>query len=87
MLRYDATKSFWKQYQKLSPKTQSQFDTRLKLFIVDQANPKLKSHPLKGKYKGYWSINITGDIRALYCWEADELIIFTHIGTHSALYG
>lgn len=87
MLRYDATKSFWKQYRKLTPNIQNQFDSRLKLFIFDQSHPRLKAHPLKGKYKGYWSINITGDIRAIYYWEADEHIVFTHLGTHSELYG
>ncbi len=42
---------------------------------------------MQGKFAGYWSININGNIRALYLIEADTIIIFALIGTHSELYG
>ena len=35
---------------------------------------------------GYWSINITGDVRAIYRQHGDTIIIFVLIGTHSQLY-
>ncbi len=87
MIRYDATKTFQRQYHKLPRKIQTRFDLRLKLFISDQSNPQLELHPLKGKYKGYWSINITGDVRALFQWQGEKIALFTFIGTHSELYG
>lgn len=81
------TATFKKQYQKLPLKFQAQFDTRLRLFMRNPTDPRLRNHPLKGAYGGYWSINISGDLRALYKKEGKEIIIFALIGTHSQLYG
>lgn len=78
---------FKRQYQKLPPKIQHQFDERLRLFVDDPADPRLRVHPLKGKYAGYWSLNVSGDWRAIYFTHGDEVIIFALIGTHSKLYG
>lgn len=78
---------FKKQYKKLPKKFQQQFDERVHLFALDPTHPKLRVHPLKGKFAGYWSMDVNGDIRALYIRRGDELIIFGLIGTHSQLYG
>jgi addiction module RelE/StbE family toxin len=78
---------FKKQYKKLPPKFQDQFGERLQLFLTDSTAPQLRNHPLKGKFAGYWSININGDIRALYRVDGDTVIIFALIGSHSELYG
>ncbi len=78
---------FKKQYQKLPHALQSQFDERLRLFVVDPTLPMLRVHPLKGQYRGYWSINVNGDIRALYLIEGESMVIFALIGSHSQLYG
>jgi addiction module RelE/StbE family toxin len=81
------TSIFKKQYKKLPTKFQEQFDDRLSLFISDPTNPLLRIHPLIGKFSGYWSMNISGDVRALYLKRGEEVIIFALIGTHSQLYG
>jgi addiction module RelE/StbE family toxin len=78
---------FKKQYKKLPPKFQLQFDEKVQLFINDPTNPQLRVHPLKGAFAGYWSMNVNGDIRALYTMRDDELVIFALIGSHSELYG
>jgi addiction module RelE/StbE family toxin len=78
---------FKKQYKKIPKKFQDQFDDRLRLFLIDPTSPRLRVHPLKGSYRGYWSMNINGDLRALYLKKGDEIIIFALIGTHSQLYG
>ncbi len=78
---------FKKQYKKLPIKFQKQFDERFRLFVVDPTNQKLRVHPLKGKFTGHWSMDISGDIRALYIKRGEEVIIFALIGTHSQLYG
>lgn len=78
---------FKKQYQKLPKKIQKQFDEKIALFTVDPTAPTLKVHPLKGNYKGYWSMNVNGDVRALYLVDGDSIVIFGLIGTHSQLYG
>jgi addiction module RelE/StbE family toxin len=78
---------FKKQYKKLSKKFQEQFDERVRLFIGDPTLPLLRIHPLKGKFMGYWSMNVNGDIRALYLIREETIIIFALLGTHSELYG
>lgn len=85
IIRY--TNSFKKQYKKIPDKVKIQFGERLELFINDPTASQLKVHPLKGKYVGYWSLNINGDFRALFRRDGDEIIIFGLIGTHSELYG
>lgn len=68
-------------------KLQEQFDVRLRLFLDDPTAPQLRVHPLKGTFAGYWSMNVNGDLRALYRLVGAELVIFALIGTHSQLYG
>jgi len=84
-IRFD--KKFKQQYKKLPPNMQEQFDGRLRLFIIDQTNLLLRLHPLSGRFAGYYSINISGDLRALFYRDNGEIIIFSLIGTHSQLYG
>jgi addiction module RelE/StbE family toxin len=81
------TAKFKKQYKKLPPNIQTQFDNRLRLFVSNQTAVELNVHALKGKYSGYWSMNVNGDFRALYKRQGNEIIIFGLIGTHSQLYG
>lgn len=77
---------FKKQYKKLPVKFQKQFDDRLQLYLFDPTLPQLRVHPLKGNYAGYWSLNVNGDIRALYIMQGETIIIFALIGSHSELY-
>ncbi len=78
---------FKKQYKKLPAKIQRQFVGRLRIFKADPADARLRIHPLKGKYAGYWTMNVSGDFRALFYRDGDDIIIFGLIGTHSELYG
>lgn len=80
------TRGFDKQYAKLNPKIKNQFKARLGLFVTDPFDVQLRNHPLKGKYLGYRSIDVSGDVRALYTVKGDTIIIFGFIGTHSQLY-
>lgn len=81
------TQKFKKQFKKLPNSIQARFSVRLNLFAEDPTHPHLRVHPLKGKYAGYWSMNITGDWRAIYRMEGEAIVIFALIGTHSSLYG
>ncbi|MFA5020791.1 MAG: type II toxin-antitoxin system mRNA interferase toxin, RelE/StbE family [Patescibacteria group bacterium] len=79
-------KQFKKHYQKSPPAIRQAFDGRLELFMADPNNFSLKNHPLKGDLFGKFTINVTGDWRAVYT-VADGVIIFVALGTHSQLYG
>jgi mRNA interferase YafQ len=80
------SKNFIKQSKKLDNTIKDSLIERIELFTVNPLDPKLKNHSLKGKFKDYRSINITGDFRALYLIH-DGLVIFDLVGTHSQLYG
>lgn len=79
-------KNFYKDYEKLSKKRQEQFWDRIELFKEDQNNPQLHNHKLHGPYNGYYSINISGDVRAVYEVISQNKVLFIKIGTHSQLY-
>ena len=80
-------KTFRKQYAKLTKAQKIKFKERRSIFLQDEFNPILNNHALKGKYKGYRSINITGDIRVIYINNSEEDVVFVKIGSHSSLYG
>lgn len=86
-IKIEYSKRFTKQYTKLNPKIQKHFKQRQRLWLSDPYNPQLHLHMLTGDYAGFYSINITGDIRALYEKIGDSYVIFGFIGTHSQLYG
>lgn len=80
-------RDFEKRYKKLKAGEKNKFKKRLKIFLQDEFNSILNNHPLKGKYKGYRSINITGDLRAVYKRINKKAVVFAVIDTHSNLYG
>lgn len=77
---------FIKQAKKLNPEARKKLQERIAMFCENPLSPLLRNHPLKGKYKEYRSIDVTGDIRALYL-QKDNEAIFDTVGTHSQLYG
>ena len=80
------TKDFARQFKKLKSTQQTRFYERLELFKNNPSDRVLRDHALKGNYIGYRSIDIQGDLRALYYIQNDKIIIFALIGTHSQLY-
>ncbi len=84
-MQVDFHNHFRKQYKKLSTKTKERFNERLVIFKDNPLTLELNNHTLHGKYAGCRSINVTGDIRAIY--EVRERgIRFLDIDTHSNLY-
>lgn len=80
-------KHFVKTYRKMPPTLRQKVKERLRLFERDPFSPELNNHILQGKYKDHRSINITGDMRAIYVVLPDQKIQFLKLGTHSQLYG
>ena len=77
---------FKKMLQKQPIVTQEKFYSRLALFLENTHHPLLGNHALNGKWEGCRSINITGDIRAVFEEIDSEHVDFVDIGTHSELY-
>ncbi|HEY4518575.1 MAG TPA: type II toxin-antitoxin system YafQ family toxin [Candidatus Paceibacterota bacterium] len=78
-------RTFKKQYKKVPFAVQSKFDERLRIFKLNMFDPLLNNHSLAGDRDGEWSINVTGDWRAVYVFNSTS-IVFTEIGTHDSLY-
>lgn len=85
-MKISYSKNFLKQAKKLSPTLREKFLESIRAFSANQLDPSLRNHALKGKYREYRSIDITGDVRALYLAKDNEAI-FDAVGTHSQLYG
>lgn len=79
-------KNFKKGYKKLPTKIRQKFKERLKLFVNDPYSPILNNHALHGKWQDFRSINITGDIRAIYKPLSGQSVEFVLIDSHSNLY-
>ncbi len=73
-------------FQKQSTKIQVKFNERLELFIENKTHPLLNIHSLSGEWIGCKSINITGDIRAVFEEIHESHVEFVAIGNHSELY-
>lgn len=84
--QYFFSKAFKKQLSKLPRKIQNKFKERLEMFCGNNFDNELRNHQLKGKLKGFRSIDISGDYRAVYFEAGEGIIIFEAVGTHSQLY-
>ena len=84
-MRINFHKDFSKQYDKLSMKLRKRFNERLEIFKENPFAPELNNHLLHGKCLGLRSINVTGDLRAVYKIK-DDCNYFVIIDTHSNLY-
>lgn len=85
-MRIVAHCEFKKQFKKLRPGEKRRFSERRDLFLGNEFHPLLENHPLEGKYKGYRSIHIGGDLSVVYRGVSPETVVFARIGTHSELY-
>ena len=79
-------KKFTRQFSKLNKKEKLKCKNRLNLFLDDPFNELLNNHALQGKYKGLRSINMSGDLRAIYEMINNNTAFFIDLDTHSNLY-
>jgi len=85
-MRISYSKNFIKQAKKLDKPLREKVLQSITLFSGNPLHPSLRNHSLKGRYKSYRSIDVTGDVRALYL-QMDDEAIFDVVGTHGQLYG
>ena len=83
--RIDFSKKFNKQLKKAPLEIKKAFLKKLNFFNQNPFHPLLNNHALRGELRGYRSINITGDLRALYR-QTKEKVLLEALGTHSELY-
>ena len=79
-------KNFVKDYSKLRKNEKKRFKERRDIFVIDSFNQTLNNHALSGKYSGYRSINVGGNLRAVFKLLTKEVSLFVAIDTHGNLY-
>jgi len=75
-------KSFKKALNKQPKNIHDKFFECLDIFVEDQFSYQLNNHALGGDFKGWRSINLTGDVRVQYR-EINQSIVLLDIGTHA----
>ena len=65
-MKIELHRKFLKAYIKQPQKIREKFKEKRNLFLKDMFHPLLNNHSLGGEYNGCRSINITGDIRAIF---------------------
>ena len=81
---------FNKQLNNASDEIKEAFWEALSLFLEDSDHPSLRNHPLRKKFAGRRSIDVTEDWRAIFKetqTAKQKVIIFHMLGTHNKLYG
>jgi addiction module RelE/StbE family toxin len=86
-MQYILSKGFEKDFTKLPKQTKIQTIAALALFVENPENPVIRVHSLRGKWIGHFSIDVTGDTRAIYFIIEEDIVRFVAIGSHSQLYG
>jgi len=86
-MRYLASKRFEKDFVRLPKGVKAKALVAFEKFVQNPVDPTLRVHELSGAFKGHFSIDITGDIRAIYFLVEKDVAHFVAIGSHSKLYG
>ncbi|HMA79196.1 MAG TPA: type II toxin-antitoxin system mRNA interferase toxin, RelE/StbE family [Candidatus Paceibacterota bacterium] len=86
-MQYVLSKRFEKDFAKLPKPIKKKVLVVLQKFVDDPLGPSLRNHRLSGKWNNHYSINVTGDVRAVYAYIKNDIVYFVAVGSHSELYG
>lgn len=86
MIKVTYHSSFHKSYRKQSKFIQDKFKERLLIFMRSPSHPLLRDHGLKGSLKSQRAFCITGDVRVIYVYLAEDIVELLKIGTHNQVY-
>lgn len=86
-MQYVLSKRFEKEFAKLPKPVKKKVLSILHKFVDNPLDPALRNHRLSGKWHNHYSINVTGDVRAVYVYIKDDIVHFVAVGSHSELYG
>ena len=84
MYKLAYTERFKKAFNDLTNNEQIQFQNKMKLFVENVLHPSLRTKKIKGQ-KDLYESSINMDIRIIWYFENEELIILVDIGNHDIL--
>lgn len=86
-MNIDFSKSFDHQFQsRLTARQRQQTLDAIELFIDEPFHKDLRDHALYGKWVGYRSISVGGDLRLHFEIISGDRVLFEAVGSHSQLY-
>ena len=86
-MRVVPTKKYMRQAERMPLNLYKKLQERIFLFAKQPFHPLLDNHSLSGSWRGYRSINITGDWRVIYEPVGTDTARLMEVGTHHSLYG
>ena len=78
------SKAFKKHYKKLSEVAKKQIKKKIKFFVENPTHPSLRTKKIQGT-DGIWESSVNMDIRIIWFYENNELILLLDIGHHDIL--
>lgn len=73
---------FLKQYRRLSDTVKELLIEKGEIFKMNNYDSRLKTHKLKGRFKGYHAFSLNNKYRVIFSFENDGNIKLHSIGTH-----
>ena len=80
-MRLQASTRFLRKARKLKEPQASMLKAVLRRLAADPRDPVLRTHRLKGDLAEYWACTVDADLRLLFRWEGDEVLLW-NLGTH-----
>jgi mRNA-degrading endonuclease YafQ of YafQ-DinJ toxin-antitoxin module len=78
------SKQFDKHYSKLSENERVLVTNKLKIFADSPLHPSLRSKHIQGS-NGIFESSVNMDIRLIWCYDGDKIILMLDIGHHDIL--
>ncbi len=86
-MNIDFSTGFDKQFQsRLTSQQRQQVLEAIELFIDKPFHKDLRNHSLYGKWRGYRSISVGGDLRLHFKIITSDRVLFEAVGNHDQLY-
>jgi len=73
---------FSHEYRKLSLFVKKHAEAKERIFRKNPFNPRLETHKLKGRLKGFWSFSIDKNYRIIFEFITKQEIWLHSVGTH-----
>lgn len=70
----------------LNTPNEANFETKLKVFLENPFDPRIKTHKLSGKLKALWAFMVDYDCRVVFTFISDTEVLLIDIGSHEEVY-
>lgn len=81
-MKISYSSKFVREYKHLSLSHKKKAEKQEELFLKNPYDPKLDTHPLKGRLKGLWSFSIDTQYRIIFEFVEKDDVWFHSVGTH-----